>query len=140
MSCLAPINIRRGTRTIRSSGPHEAVGGAPDPAGRVERKARSLADVRQILRGRPVADHLVGGAIDQGPVQELVLLSTFTKGGPGGGTFLTPQIFTLNSMIVAADADATERRPDLPPITTGLQVQTVDLSVLFNPYTPPPPP
>lgn len=56
----------------------------------------------------------------------LVLLTTLTGGGPGGGTFVTPQISALNAMIVAADAD-TANHPGTP-ITTGLQVQTVDLS------------
>ena len=69
----------------------------------------------------------------------LALLSVTSTGDAGAGTFVTPQIDTLNAMIVAADADATSQRPDLPPINTGLQVQTVDLSG-FNFYTPPNPP
>ena len=62
----------------------------------------------------------------------LVLLTTITYGGPGSGTFVTPQISALNAMIVAADADATARGY---PANTGLQVQTVDLSG-FSTFTP----
>ena len=67
----------------------------------------------------------------------LVLLTTMTRGfGNEDGTFVTPQISALNAMIAAADADATNRNPLLPPINTGLQVQTIDLSG-FNTYSPP---
>ena len=54
------------------------------------------------------------------------------------GTFVTPQISILNAMIVAADADTITTFP-YDQISTGLQVQTVDLSG-FSPYTPPSPP
>ena len=54
------------------------------------------------------------------------------------GVFVTPQIDTLNAMIVAADADCINQ-PPFTPISTGFTVQTVDLSG-FNSYTPPNPP
>ena len=55
----------------------------------------------------------------------LVLLTTQTN--IGVGTFVTPQLSALNTMIVAADANATALDP-ANPINTGLQVQTIDLS------------
>ena len=66
----------------------------------------------------------------------LVLLTTLTHDGAGGGTFTTPLISDLNAMIAAADADATARNPLLPPFNTGLQVQTIDLSG-FSTFTSP---
>ena len=73
-------------------------------------------------------------------IDALVLLTTMTGGyGSEYGTFVTPQISKLNEMIVAADADATNRRPDLPPIITGMTAQTIDLGVSgFSTFTPPP--
>ena len=73
----------------------------------------------------------------------LVLLSVAHLGTPSNdptitteGSFVTNANPTLNEMIVEADADATASRPDLPPINTGLQVQTIDLSG-FSMFTPP---
>ena len=63
----------------------------------------------------------------------LVLLTTITQGGAGNGTFVTPQIATLNAMIVEADANTATTGSQ---ITTGLQVQTIDLSG-FGTFTPP---
>ena len=62
----------------------------------------------------------------------LVLLATLHDYATGSGSFATPSV--LNSLIPAADADATINNPGFP--ATGLQVQTVDLSG-FSPFTPP---
>ena len=66
----------------------------------------------------------------------LVLLTTWTSGGAGSGTFVTPLISDLNAMIALADADVGNYFPFVP-MNTGLQVQTIDLSG-FNTFTPPP--
>lgn len=67
--------------------------------------------------------------------QTLVLLNVITGGDTGSGTFLIPQISTLNALIAAADADTIYSTP-FTQINTGLQVQTVDLSN-FDTYMPP---
>jgi hypothetical protein len=51
---------------------------------------------------------------------DLILLTLWTSGGAGSGTFVTPQISALNAMIATADAQA--------GLSTGLTVQTADLS------------
>ena len=67
----------------------------------------------------------------------LVLLTTLTHGGfYPDGTFVTPQISTLNAMIATADADAATRGYPLPPEQQGQTVQTIDLSG-FDAFTPP---
>ena len=58
----------------------------------------------------------------------LVLLTTWTLGGAGVGTFVTPQISALNAMIAAADAHAASRGYPLPAEQQGQTVQTIDLS------------
>ena len=65
----------------------------------------------------------------------LVLLSTALFYGTGDSTFVTNMVPSLNAMIVAADANTVLTGPQ---ISTGLQVQTVDLSG-FSMFTPPPP-
>ena len=44
--------------------------------------------------------------IDLGNGPELVLLTLWTYGGAGSGTFITKHITTINAMIVTADAQA----------------------------------
>ena len=69
--------------------------------------------------------------------ETLVLLSTASAIGaeyPAGfATFVTPQISALNDMIVAADANATARGY---PASTGLTVQTINLSGFSTPVPP----
>lgn len=55
---------------------------------------------------------------------ELVLLTVWTGGGAGAGTFVTPQISALNAMIATADAQA--------GVSTGLEVTTIDLSTFTD--------
>ena len=76
--------------------------------------------------------------LNETPFETLVLLTTFLSGygfteSAGGGPFSTAAI--LNSLIVAADADVVNH-PGGTPTSTGLQVQTVDLSG-FSTFTPP---
>ena len=66
----------------------------------------------------------------------LVLLSTTTF-SDGRGSFVTPQISTLNAMIAAADAHAASRGYPLPTEQQGQTVQTIDLSA-FTTFTPSP--
>ncbi len=66
----------------------------------------------------------------------LILLTTLETAVTG--PFVTPQISMLNAMIAAANADAENRRPELPPIDPDLQVQTIDLNLSgFIEFTPP---
>lgn len=55
---------------------------------------------------------------------EPVLLTVWTNGGAGGGTFIPPQISALNAMIATADAQA--------GVSTGLEVTTIDLSTFTD--------
>jgi hypothetical protein len=56
---------------------------------------------------------------------ELALLTVWTGGGAGSGTFVTPQIATINQMITDVDALAGNGG-------TGYTLQTVDLSSFTN--------
>ncbi|WOO43163.1 hypothetical protein [Rubellicoccus peritrichatus] len=61
---------------------------------------------------------------------ELVLITVWTFGGAGSGTFVTDELATLNQMIMDSDADA-----GITP--TGYTMQEIDLSS-FPSYTPDP--
>lgn len=55
---------------------------------------------------------------------ELALLTVWTYGGAGSGTFITPQISAINAMIATADAQA--------GVSTGLEVSPADLSAFTD--------
>lgn len=63
--------------------------------------------------------------LDLGSGPELILLTFWTWGGAGSGTFITPQISDINAMIVTSDTQAGNGG-------TGYTLDEADLSVFTN--------